>query len=236
MSSHAALLRLIDQAIEESNSALRVCMPGRIEKYDPDTMLANIQPLIKIKFYGRSTSELLPIINNVPICHARTGSALIRLPVALGDLVTLIFADRSIEHYVADNGEAYEPADTRKHHITDAFAFLGGYPQGMKQIANNKDALEIVVKSGTKLTMGNGEQEVLQLAHDAFTSLKNLTEDLAQTLTDIQLITHPYFDDGVPATTGVPDNATDFATIKTSVDAITTEVQNTLTDLEKIKV
>ena len=236
MSGHGVLLQLINQAIEESSSALRVCMPGRIEKYDPETMLANIQPLLKIKFYGRTDSQLLPIINNVPICHTRTGTALIRLPVALGDIVTIVFADRSIESWISGNGEARDPLDTRKHHITDAFAFLGGYPQGLKQTANNKNALEIVVKSGTKLTIGNGEEELLQLAHNAFTGLKTLTEQLAQTLADIQLITHPYTDDGVPSTTGVPDNAADFATIKTSVDAITTQVQTTLTDLEKIKV
>ena len=229
MSGHGVLLNLINQAIEESNSALRVCLPGRIEKYDPETMLANIQPLLKIKFYGRTSSELLPIINNVPICHIRTGSALIRLPVALGDLVTVVFADRSIESWISGKGEARDPLDTRKHHITDAFAFLGGYPTGLSKAAKNKDALEVIVEPGTKITIGNESEELLQLAHDAFTSLKSLTEQLAQTLTDIQLITVPAF--GSP-----PNNAASFATIKTSVDAITTEVQNTLTDLEKIKV
>jgi len=233
MSGHAVLLKLINQAIDESNSSFRVSMPGRIEKYDPDTMLANIQPLLKIKFYGRSNSELLPIINNVPICHSRTGSSLIRLPVALGDLVTLVFSDRSIESWVSGSGGAKEPEDTRKHHISDAVAFLGGYPKGLKQTAKNKGALEIVVKSGTKITIGNGEEELLQLAHDAFTSLKTLTEELSQTLADIQLITVTG-NQGSP--TSVPINASSFATIKTSVDAITSEVQTTLTDLEKIKV
>lgn len=229
MSGHGILLKLINQTIEESNSALRVCMPGRIEKYNPDTMLANIQPLLKIKFYGRTSSELLPIINNVPICHSRTTSALIRLPVALGDIVTIVFADRSIESWLSGNGEARDPLDTRKHHITDAFAFLGGYPTGLSKKAKNKDALEIIVEPETKITLGNGENELLQLAHDAFTNLKTLTEELSQTLADIQLITVPAF--GSP-----PTNAASFATIKTSVDTLTTEVQTTLTDLEKIKV
>jgi len=231
--SSKALLKLINNSIEELNSALRVSMPGRIEKYDPDTMLANVQPLLKIKFYGRNNSELLPIINNVPICHPRSGASLIRLPVALGDLVILVFSDRSIESWVSGSGEAKEPEDTRKHHISDAVAFLSGYPKGLKQTAKNKDALEIVVKSGTKITIGNGEEELLQLAHDAFTSLKSLTEELSQTLTDIQAITVTG-NQGTPTST--PINASSFATIKTNVDAITAEVQTTLTDLEKIKV
>ena len=165
----------------------------------------------------------------MPICHSRTESSLIRLPVALGDLVTIVFSDRSIESWVSGNGEEKEPEDTRKHHISDAVAFLGGYPKGLKQTAKNKNALEIIVKSGTKLTIGNGEEELLQLAHDAFTSLKTVTEELSQTLSDIQLITVSSF--GSP-----PNNAPSFATIKTSVDAIATGVQTTLTDLEKIKV
>ena len=232
MSSHNVLLKLINQSIDESNAALRVSMPGRIEKYDPNTMLANIQPLLKIKFYGRNSSELLPIINNVPVCHSRTGSSLIRLPVALGDLVTILFSDRSIESWVSGNGEEKEPEDTRKHHISDAVAFLGGYPKGLKQTAKNKNALEISVKSGTKITIGNGSEELLQLAHDAFTSLKTLTEELSQTLADIQMITHTE----TGSTTSVPINSASFAAIKTNVDAITTGVQTTLTDLEKIKV
>jgi len=233
MGTHNELLSLINDAIEEAVTGLRVCMPGRIEKYDPDTMLANVQPLLKIKFYGRKTSELLPIINNVPVCHPRTGSALLRLPVASGDLVTLIFADRSIETWLADKAEPRESLDTRKHHLSDAFAILGGYPKGLPQTANNPNAAELVVSSGTKITIGNGAEELLQLAHDAFTSLKDLTDELSQALADIQLITHT---DSVGGTTSIPLNAASFIATQVTVDAISSTVQTTLTDLEKIKV
>jgi len=233
VSGHNALIALLRDFAEEVITDLRVCLPGRIEEYDPDTMLANVQPLLKLRFYGRTGSELLPIVNNVPIHHPRTATALLRLPVTRGDIVTLVFSDRSIENWLQGSGEEREALDTRKHNLSDAFAFLGGYPRGGAMVANNPDAVELVVEPGTKITLGNGDDEILQLAHDAFTSLKSLTEKLSQTLTDIQLITHV---DPQGGTSGTPLNASDFATIKTTVDTLTTDVQTALTGLENLKV
>lgn len=227
----ATIEELIRVSFVEMAGELRVCLPGRIETYDPETHLASIQPLIKRKFYGQDRAELLPIVNRVPIIHPRTAKALIRLPVASGDIVTIIFADRSIEPWLQGNGAEAEALDTRQHHLSDAYALLGGYPEGNPITANNPDALEIVVAEGTKITVGNGAEELLQLAHNAFTELKNLVDEVSQTLTDIQSITHAE----TGGTTGPPLNAAAFVTIKVNVDAIGTTVDTVVSDLEKIK-
>lgn len=208
-------------------------MPGSIESYDPDTHFANVRPLLKRRFFARRNPVDLPIINRVPVIHPRTASAMIRLPVSVGDIVTLIFADRSLENWLGGNGESKEPLDTRQHHLNDAYAILGGYPEALKQIANNPNALEIVVKSGTKVTLGNGTDELLQLAYNAFTELKSLTDQISQTMVDIKLITHTDPQGGV---TGPPINVASFSTIKSTVDGISTNVQTALTSLGKIKV
>jgi len=214
------------------NETLRVCMPARIEKYDPDTHLATVQPLIKVKFYKRKEPELLRFIERVPVIHPRTASAIIRLPVKKGDICTLIIADRSIENWVAGDGTEKDPNDKRMHHLEDAYAILGGYPEGNPLTANNPDALEIQVGDGVKITMGNGTDDLLQLAHDAFTELKTLSEELSTVLTNIQLLTVTAA--GTP--TSVPINATDFAATKTNVDNITNIVNTVIQSLENIKV
>ncbi len=225
---------LIDAAFIEFAGELRVCMPGRIEKYDPDTHLASVQPLIKRRFYRRKNAVLLPIINRVPVIHPRTAKALIRLPVASGDIVTMVFSDRSLEAWLQGDGAESEALDTRQHHLSDAYAILGGYPEKNKLTATNPDALEIQVKSGTKVTIGNGTDELLQIAYDSFSELRNLVTQVSQTMTDIQALTVVAPSGGGPTT--VPVNAASFAAIKTSVDAIGTSVDAISTKLGNIKV
>lgn len=232
MTNISTLDELIRVGFIEYSGDLRVCLPGRIEKYDPDTHLASVQPLIKRKFNARSQAVLLPTINRVPVVHPRTAKAILRLPVAPGDIVTIVFADRSIEGWLQGDGAEAEPQDPRQHDLSDAFAILGGYPEGNPIKANNPDALEIQVEPGTKITIGNGAEELLQIATDAFTELKSLIGEISQTMTDIQLITVTG-NSGSP--TSPPLNAASFVIIKTKVDTIGTNVDTIIQDLGKIK-
>lgn len=233
MNTPTTLEGLLRASFDEFAGELRVCLPGRIEKYDPDTHLASVQPLIKRQFLGRSQATSLPIVNRVPVLHPRTASGLVRLPVASGDLVTLIFADKSIETWVQGDGAESEALDKRQHHLSDAYAILGGYPEGQSKTANNPDALEIEVASGTKITIGNGSEELLQLAHDAYTELKNLISEMSQAMTDIQAITVTG-NQGAPTST--PINAASFVTLKTNIDNIGVQVDTAISDLGKIKI
>ncbi len=232
MNNVGSLDELLRLSFQEFAGELRVCLPGRIEQYDPDTHIASVQPLIKRRFYGRREAVLLPIINQVPIVHPRTGTALIRLPVASGDIVTLVFADRSIETWLQGNGTETESFDTRQHHLSDAYAILGGYPEGNKCKAKNPKALEIEVKDGTKITIGNGAEELLQLASDAFTELRSLIDEMSQAMTDIQQIT---VTGNLGSPTGPPLNVASFILLKTNVEKIGTKVDTIVTDLGKIK-
>ena len=202
MSEAITLEALLRESFDEMAGELRVCLPGRIESYDPDTHLASIQPLIKRRFYARKMAVSLPIINRVPVIHPRTANAYIRLPVARGDLVTMVFTDRSMEAWLQGDGAETEALDTRQHHLSDAYAILGGYPEKKKITADNPEALEIHVEDGVKITIGNGTEELLQIASDAFTELKNLVNELSQTLADIQLLTVTSAGSGSPSPRG----------------------------------
>lgn len=225
--------RLIRLGVEEFTQGLRVCMPGRVESYDAQTHLASVQPLLKTRLYNRAQPELLPVVSRVPVVHPRSQRAIVKVPIARGDIVTMVFADRSIENWLQGSGEAREPFDVRRHHLTDAYAIPGGYPEGAPRTTPAPGALELVVDAGTKVYIGNGEQEVLQIAHDAFTRLKELADELSTTLQDIQSITHT---DSQGGTTGPPLNAAAFAATKTSVDAIASAVQTIADDLAELKV
>lgn len=232
MTEPTTLAKVIGDAFNEYAGELRVCLPGRIEKYDTETHLASVQPLIKRKFFGRKTSTLLPIVNRVPVMHPRTSSALLRLPVARGDIVALVFVDRSLEAWLQGDGIETDTLDTRQHHLSDAYAILGGYPQGNKFSTANPNALEIQVKPGTKIGIGNGEDELIAIAFEAFSNLSTLASGLSLTLAAIQSITHTE----TGTITGPPLNAATFATLKTAVDNTKTAIDAEVTKLGNIKI
>lgn len=224
---------LIREVFNQLIANVRVCLPAKVEKYDSDTHIATVQPLLKRKFFGRKQAELLPSIARVPVIHPQSDEGLVRVPIKKGSIVTLIFADRSIENWISGNGDPKESGDTRKHHLSDAYAIPGGYPIQRKWVATYPDALEIAVKPETKIAIGNGNVELLTIAYDAFSSLKDLADELSQTLADLQLETHSTSSPGAP--TGVPINASSYATTKTAVDNISSAVDSELTKLEEIK-
>ena len=105
-------------------SELKVSMPGEIVKYDHKKQKADVRPHFKRK-YNDGEIQSSPIIYNVPVWHPRAGKAFIHVPVKKGDVVQLIFSDRSLEKWLSTGKEGY-PDDTRMHHISDAVAFPTG--------------------------------------------------------------------------------------------------------------
>jgi hypothetical protein len=234
MSNRETLSIVVQEMFADMASDLRVCLPAKIHSYDAHTMLASVQPLLRRQFYLAETPVQLPIINNVPVIHPRSGTAMIRFPIKEGDIVTLVFSDRSIEKWKHGSGEEKYPDDTRMHHLSDAYAIPGGYPKGKKKTAKNPEALEIVLEPGTKITIGNGTDELLAIAHASFTSLKSLCDRLADTLTGIQALTVTCSTAGSPSS--VPINAATFSALKTQVDSLASSVNSEVQKLGNLKV
>ncbi len=158
---------LIRRAIDVETTDLHVCLPGRIESYDTTTALANVKPMISRRFRGVAEVVEYPVIPRVPVVQPRTASAQMTLPVAKGDACLLVFADRSLANWQEGPGsDPVEPRDVRRHHLSDAFAILGGYPTLVPSPPKNPDAFEILVKPDTKIALGNGAVELVQLVHD----------------------------------------------------------------------
>lgn len=228
------LAELIRESFEKLISDVHVSMPAEIIKYDPDSMICSAQPLIQRTFEKSRGPEKYPVINKIPVVFNRTDKALIRLPVNNGDIVSLVFSDHEMSNWVNSNGASAAYLDQRFHHINDCFASVGGYPAGKKWPAQNPDALEIAVKPGTKITIGNGTDELLSIAYESFSSLKELTDQLSDTLTNIAALTVICAGPGNPSS--IPVNSTAFTSTKTQVDSVAIAVQTELDKLANIKV
>lgn len=136
--SRVTLQDALSAAMERRVSEMHTAMPGKIEKYDHETQKASVQPLIK-KMYLDDKTESLPMIVNVPVMFPRSADFSFTYPLNEGDLVLLIFSERSLELYLKDGGEQ-EPGDRRKFDLSDAIAIPGLYPfSEASKAPNNTD-------------------------------------------------------------------------------------------------
>lgn len=111
---------------------IRVSTPGKIVRWDPATQLADVAPQVWEQLEneaGDLEAVRLPVVCNVPVQFPGAGGLRITFPVAVGDTCLLVFTDRSLDAWLANGGEQ-APDDTRRHHLSDAVAFLGIHPNG----------------------------------------------------------------------------------------------------------
>ena len=122
---------VLRQAIEYYLQDTHTMLPGKVEAYNPSDQRATIKPLIKRRLMAQDGSELeeeLPILPDVPIMFPRIGKFIMTLPVEVGDFVMVLFCERSIDNYLAGDGEDTDPDEFRMHDITDAVALPGFTP------------------------------------------------------------------------------------------------------------
>ena len=138
-------------AVESVMSELHVCLPGRIERYDHTEQRAEVKPLLRRSYLDGDESDM-PVIADVPVVFPRSGGASLTMPVNSGDGVLLVFADRSIDRWLAQGGEV-TPNDRRKHDLSDCVAVPGLYSfADLSPQDNNEDVL---------LQYGGGEFRIL---------------------------------------------------------------------------
>jgi hypothetical protein len=162
-SSMSDIIRaLIDKVLLDVN----VCLPAKITAYNPSTQYADVQ----IQLYQNVNGALVayPPIPNVPVKHprARGGATHIHMPLQVGDDVTLVFSQRSLDNWKTEGGMT-DPQDPRKHHLTDAYALIGG--------SSMADAFEVDDPTAIEVTNGGSK---LQVFSDGTFAIKNGTTEL----------------------------------------------------------
>ena len=124
---------LIEDIVNNYLSELHTSLPARIVTYDHATQNASVLPLIKRRYFdaGNNTDGLvdMPIIEGVPVIFPSANTGILTFPIKQGDIVLLVFCERSIDNWVfSDGSEPVDPQDLRKHNYSDAFCIPGLYP------------------------------------------------------------------------------------------------------------
>lgn len=116
---------LLNRFRDSLMAELRVSMPARVVAYDEAKQLVDVQPLLKETrrdAAGKELVEDLPLLLSCPVVSPYR----IRGPIEKGDIVWVLFADRSIDQWLARGGrDAVDPVDPRRHHLSDAVAIPG---------------------------------------------------------------------------------------------------------------
>ena len=102
------------------------CMMGKIEKFDGETMKADVTPLVRTRNKAGELEEVSMLIE-VPISFIKAGPFVIRPPYKKGDIVLVVFADSDIENTLL-SGDISNPNSTRKHSLDDAIIVGGIMP------------------------------------------------------------------------------------------------------------
>jgi len=133
LSRSPTLAEVLRLALQAHQGNIHVSLPGSVQAYDAATQLADVQPLLKRPLVDADGVELeaesLPILMDVPVRFPRGGGGFSSFPIAKGDLVHLVFVERSMDGWAAGDGAETAPLDYRMHSLADAVAYPGLYPR-----------------------------------------------------------------------------------------------------------
>jgi hypothetical protein len=148
--------------------------------------MVSVKPLLKKPLISRDgeeqDAESIPVISNVPVCWPSGGGYFAAFPLAKGDPVTLIFADRSLDRWLTQGGEV-DPMHLHTHELTDAFAIPGGRakPQKLSSPSTTKmvigkdgDATQQITIDGTDIKLCDTATQYVAMSNlvtNLFTSL-----------------------------------------------------------------
>lgn len=181
------LAELLQAAMTFRQERLHTSLPGRIETYDPATQTADVQPLIQRTLVASDGTELdpesLPILHDVPVAFPRGGGFYLTWPLQAGDLVHLIFVERSTDQYRASGGEETRPLDFRMHSLADAVAYPGFYPSGLALSDAHPENAVLGAESGAQIHV-RPDGEVHLASNDAadYVALAGLVKDELEAL------------------------------------------------------
>lgn len=146
VSRSPTLAEVLNTLRESISRDLHVSMPARVLEYDAQTLEVTVQPVPADSYedeQGKRQTLKYPAIVGVPFGGIEAGGCHVRVVPQVGDMVTLVFTDRSLDGFLSARDEG-TPLDGRRHSLTDAIAYPlfssirpAGLPSGVISLGAN---------------------------------------------------------------------------------------------------
>jgi len=236
------LEELLRTAIEYYLEEVHTSMPGRITEFDPVEQRAEVQPMVNRLIETEEGDELeepFPPITDVPIIFPRTKNFVVTFPIEVGDLVLLLFTERSIDKWLSSDAKTpvpTNPDDFFRHDLSQAVAIPGLYPFGRPVTNFDNEALTIGADGSTIVRVkkdlielgAKGSTDQVPRESKVQTELSALQTNLSSLVTAFNAHVHPTAALGLPSIpTPVPSS------IPATPPAAIAATASTLVTLEK---
>jgi hypothetical protein len=133
---------------------LHTCLPAevvRVQTGDHARQFVDVLPALQrraVNEDGETVDEKLPVIPMVPVAYPQGGGFFISVPLAVGDVVLLVFAERSIDSWIQtakkNSQRAVLPGDVGMHPLDGAIALPCG-PAPRAELLHDVDGSNLVI-------------------------------------------------------------------------------------------
>lgn len=207
-----------DLFLQRALSDLHTCMPAEIVAMRDGgadaRQFVDVQPMLQrviIDEDGEQQDEALPVLQMVPVAYMQGGGFFVSLPLAVGDTVLLVFAERSLDTWIQTAERASKspvlPGDLSMHSLEGAIALPVG-PAPRSALLTGVDASDLVIatSSGAVLQRWKADGSTVIAEGTNFVALANLVmSGLNKLQTTFDAHTHPAI---TTATAGLAGPAT----------------------------
>lgn len=136
----------VERAVGAGILGINTAIPAIVESFNAAEMTVSAQPTIKRLIDGEPVD--MPLLVDVPVQFMSGGDFIVTVPIAAGDEVLIVFAQRCIDNWWALGG-AQEPAERREHDLSDAFAIPCVFSQPRVVPNIQTDGIELRDKART---------------------------------------------------------------------------------------
>lgn len=123
---------LLAETVAFTRGSIATAIPATVVSYDSARQTVTAKPTVSGRYKDPASGALLPFplptVANVPVAFPSATGFAITWPLAPGDTVFLVLADRSLDEWKSTGAAETVPLDTRRFDLTDAVAIPGLRP------------------------------------------------------------------------------------------------------------
>jgi hypothetical protein len=172
---------------------IHTALVARVETFEEDTRLADVQPLVKGRTREGAHVERAPLYA-VPCPALAWGDWLIAAPYQKGDHVLVLVLERSHEEWRDGQVGTLEPSDERRHDLRDAFVLMrvdadGAIPSapalqsGALTLSRRDGSVQVVLSPGGVQLGDHTAADAVALAPEVLAQLQAVAATLGPIVT-----------------------------------------------------